>query len=184
MKSMLFNEKALEALRAIAAWDTAILAIIICVSLQSLPINRQEISLFMNMFQFFMIKYVVVLLLIYGLIRLLGSKTKFKQFAMVTSTVYSFGLILTTILAYISILIFELLLKIGVVSGFIQSLVPFYQSVLFGWSCESESQLKNWRGIVVGVVAIALLFLSIMYLDTLLCPLGYVQMFGIGGILC
>ncbi len=185
LKVLSFNEDAVKSLKSIDSWEIAIVALLISVAFQSLPINRQEVLLFPNTFQFFLVKYVVMMLLIFMLAKLFGAAIKLRTFIAATSIVYTFAMIVTIIAAYISIILFEIALKISVVSGFVISLIPFYTSVLFGWSSEIISGTKGRiRPVIIGLIAITLLFLYINYIDIVLCQLGATNAFNVTSILC
>lgn len=185
LKVLGFSEDGFKEMVHFSNWKLAILFFFVCIFFQSMPTSKEEIALFPNMVAFYAIKFAVCLAIIFVVYKVLGSKTKIKDFISSTSLTYTYAMILSMILAYASILLFEMLLKISVLSGVIKSFIPYYTSVLFGWCCESVSGIeKKWKAVAIGLFSITFLLIYILYIDPLLCNAGFVQLFGLGGLFC
>jgi len=140
---------------------------------------------FLNMVAFYAIKFIACLLVIFLFIKIVGGKTPLKTFISSTSLTYTYAMVVSMVLAYLSLVLFEYWLKISVLSGVVKSFIPYYSSVLFGWCCENVSGIeKKWKAIMVGLFAITLLLVYILYIDPWLCQIGFIEMFGIGNIFC
>ena len=185
LKVLLFKEESFKVMIKISSWALAVLFFIVCILFQSMPTSQQEIALFFNMAAFYAIKFIICLAIIFIFMRVLGSKTTIKGFVGSTSLTYTYAMVLSMILAYASILLFDMLLKISVISGVVKSFIPYYTSVLFGWCCESVSGIeKKWKAVAIGLFSITLLLIYILYIDPLLCNIGFINAFGIQSIFC
>jgi hypothetical protein len=99
--------------------------------------------------------------------KLLGTKASFKSFFSASSELLVLSILFFAIpVALVVYLVFNLLLKDATVFPLAFSLIPFYIFILFGWSCETLSKLKGWRGVAVagvGMLAILAFHLALEY---------------------
>ena len=182
---LIFREKGFGALLSMSGPKVAVIAFLVCVGFQSLPTSGEEVALYGNLYVFYAVKFVIALGLIYGVMRLLGSMTSIRQFVSTSAITYTYAMVVTTLLAYASILLFDQILNLTVIAGVITSFIPYYTSVLFGWCCENISGVSGkWKPVVVGLFSITVLLAYILYVDPLLCSAGIMDVFGISSVLC
>jgi len=182
---ILFKTDHYAMLKEISSWPIAIVALLIAVSFQAFPISQAEIPIYQQTFQYFLIKYIVITLIIFLIAKLLGSKIALPNFIASISITYTYATILTLILFVLSRLIFELVFNIPVVSGLVQSSLPFYTSLIFAWGCENLFELQGKvKPTLIGLLSLILLYLYIILSDILLCGIGFTNIFGVGQILC
>lgn len=182
---LIFREKGFAALQAMSGPKAAVLAFLLCVGFQSLPTSGEEVALYGNLYLFYAVKFVIALALIYIVMRSLGSSISKRQFVSASAITYTYAMVVTTLLAYASIILFAQILNLTVIAGVITSFIPYYTSVLFGWCCENIAGVSGkWRPVVVGLVAITILLSYILYIDPLLCTAGVMDVFGVSSVLC
>ena len=182
---ILFKTNSYATLKEISSWPIAIVTLLIAVSLQAFPSSGAEIPFYSQTFQYFMVKYLVVLLIIFGIAKLLGSKIKLPNFMASLSITYAYANVILLILFVLSKLIFEVVFNIPVVSGFVQSILPFYTSLIFAWGVENLVELQGKiKPTVIGLLSLVFLYSYIILSDFLLCSIQFTNAFGVNTILC
>jgi hypothetical protein len=184
-KVLLFREDGFTTMTRFTGVWTAILAFAVCVFFQALPTSTAEIVVFPQMYLFFLLKFALCLLVVFGVTRLFGSKARLTALVTPISLTYTYAMVVSSLLAYASIILFEQVLNVSVISGVITSFIPYYTSVLFGWCCENVSGVgRHWRAVAIGLLSITALLAYILYIDPLLCSAGVIGAFGLKMILC
>ena len=157
-RAALFSEHALHSLKMYARWRFVIVLFFLNVLLQSLPVTKEEIYTFPFDFLGILWNFALAVILVYFVSWIFKSKIHPKKFLYVLNVVMFGGILLTTVLAYSSLFIFELLLDTPVISNLVTSLLPFYLLVLFGFSADIISDLEGWRAVILGLFSTSLLF--------------------------
>lgn len=156
-KACLFDDHAIEAVGSYANKKTLIFSLVMVVLLQALPLTYDEIFTthisFLKIFaQFF--GAIVVLFLI---ARMLKSDVSFLKFTYTIATVEFFAALIVTVLAYLSLFVFEYVFDTAAVSNLVTSILPFYIIVLFGFTADVVADVKRWHWLI-GVLAVGMLY--------------------------
>ncbi len=86
--------------------------------------------------------------------KILGSKKNARDFAGIAAVMGAGGALIVLAVAGIASAA-NFLLNNEAFSSLALSLIPFYSFVLFGWACETASDLKGAKGILLGLFATA-----------------------------
>lgn len=185
LKVLIFSLDGFRSIMKFSALHFAIVFFFVCVLFQSMPTSSEEIYIFANMYVFYALKFAICVAIIIGFYKIMGGKTNIRTFVASTSLTYTYAMIVSMIAAYSSLIVFEYWLKISVISGVVQSFIPYYTSVLFGWGCENVAGVENkWKAVAIGLFSITLLLTYILFIDPLLCQLGVMDIFGIAKVFC
>lgn len=162
-RAMFFDDHSIEAIGSYATVKTTIFVLFFVVLLQSLPVTYDEIFTTHLAFAKIFIQFFGCIIVIFLISKLFKSSTNFLRFTYIISTVEFFAVILTTILAYLSLFLFEYLFDTPVVSNLVTSLLPFYIIVLFGFSADVAANVKkhSW---LIGVLGVTLLYAVYFFL--------------------
>ncbi|MBW3003526.1 hypothetical protein KY328_01410 [Candidatus Woesearchaeota archaeon] len=156
-KAALFDDHAIEAVGSYANKKTLVFSLILVVLLQALPLTYEEIFTTHLSFLKIFAQFFGALLVMFVVAKLFKSKTSFTRFVYGVSTVVLFAAMITTVLAYVSLFVFEYLLNTAAVSNLVTSILPFYIVVLFGFTVDIVSDIKKWHWLI-GIVSVGLLY--------------------------
>ena len=156
-KACLFDDHSIEAVGSYANVKTMVFSLVLVVLLQALPLTYEEI--FTTHLSFLKIgaQFFGSLLIIFIISKLFKSKTTFTRFTYTVSTVTFFAAIITTVLAYVSLFVFEYIFDTAAVSNLVTSILPFYIIVLFGFTADVIADVKRWHWLI-GVLGVGLLY--------------------------
>ncbi|MEA3430603.1 MAG: hypothetical protein U9R08_04995 [Nanoarchaeota archaeon] len=162
-KSCLFDDHAIEAVRSYANFKALVFSLIMVVLLQALPLTYEEIFTTHLSFLKIFIQFFGAIVVMFLFSKLLKSKTSFIKFVYTVSTVVFFATIITAVLAYLSLFLFEFIFNTAVISNLVSSILPFYIIVLFGFTADVIADVKkhSW---LIGVVGVGLLYAIYFFL--------------------
>ena len=157
-RSMFFNENAILALKAFASWKFILLNFLLLVFFQAAPLTQEDLVTFPFDYIGVLWKILLATFVVLIFAKLFGSKITAKKYLYVVSVVNLFASILSALLAYLSLFVFEFIFDNPVFSNIITSILPFYLIVLFAFSSDVASELEGWRSALLGFIAVILLY--------------------------
>lgn len=163
-RSLLFSETPITSIRSFASIGGSVLFLLLTVFFQALPLTKADLYTFHLDYASIFIKFLAVLIALFIISKILGSKASFKQFIYTVSFVMMMASFITAVLAYISLFVFAYLLNTATVSNLITSLLPYYLVVLFGFSSEAASELPFWRSVILGILGVVGLYGAYFFL--------------------
>jgi len=159
LRIFLFGEGSLHKLREKSNWKYFALFLVLAALLESLPTSMEEIQKIPFFFATSITKLFLLSFVVLGIALLLGMKSKVGNFMGSVFTVLFIALLLTTILAYVSIIIFQSILNLSEIAQLIQNILPFYTYALFAWGCEYSAGLSQGKGILLAILCLILIVL-------------------------
>jgi len=160
--SIFFSAKNIVQLEKYASLKAGIISIFIVAFVLTIPADRASMTIGKWSYNFGL-----VLLLFAGLMalacilaRAFGMKESFSTFFNTVSFNLALSLILvSTPIFIIAQFLFNMLLGYDLLSLVLFSLLPYYNFVLFGWSCETVSKIGGKRSVALAVICMTLLFM-------------------------
>lgn len=154
-----FGEQSLKKLQhKTASWKYAMAAALVFALTLTLPTEGLNGAETVKTFALTLVGYGGIITACFAMAKLLGSSKKAKEFTGVVSVAGAGAAVIVLIVAGLANLV-NLVLKNDAFSSLALSLIPFYSFVLFGWACETASDLKSGRGILMGLFAVTLFVL-------------------------
>jgi len=160
-KAIFFDGKSLFKLREEVKFELGLVAILISAFLLSLPTDFATFSMLSWVQNFFtvFVGLFITLTIIFGFSRLMGADIDYKSFLAASSFVLAASLIVVSIPV---LLIFEFVIGIETLSAVLFSLIPYYNFLIFGYSCEVISNSDKYlsaRRTLIALFAMTLIFL-------------------------
>lgn len=159
LSALKFDQGRIEILRTYSQPKWAWANLIFSCLLMSLPLMPDEIATTPITWATMTVVFFSVVAVTFLFSRSLGSKIRFTNFLYATSTVNLFAAGLTSILAYVSLFVFEWGFDNSTIPNLIASILPFYIFIMYGFSADGASGLPEKKGWVVGVFGIIALYL-------------------------
>lgn len=156
-----FSEKAVLDIRKIADFKKGLIWMILSTIIFIIPTNT-NFSVFGLLYNFALVFacLFVLELFIYGIIFLMSGKITFKKFFGALNPMLAMSLIFVSLpAAIVSYFLFGVFLNDSTILNLFFSLIPYYNMVLFGWSAEIISGLRERKAVVVAIIAMSLLLL-------------------------
>lgn len=166
MKAFAFSENALKrAQHKLAGVKYLVLGVALLSVAFSVPSEGDTLSKTAKTFLAAVLGYSLVIAACFVIAKALGSKKHFKEYAGVSSLAGGLGALIA--LAGVGIaLLANSLFKSEAFAGLASSVIPFYSFALFGWASETAADLKEAKGIALGIVSTALFVLLSVLLPT------------------
>jgi hypothetical protein len=105
------------------------------------------------------ILFFVVISIIFVLCKIFGSYINFENFFSRLNFILAVSLLVVSVPAFIFTKFISGIFNNQIISLALFSFIPYYTYVLFGWLCEENSGLKGWRGVVLALFSITLMFI-------------------------
>ena len=157
IKILAFDDESLYRIENRSGWGQFALFLILCSLLESMPTSIDEISKVPFYFSTSIIKLSLISLIILEVGTLFGMKSKAENFLGAVLNLLFVATVLTTLLAYVSIILFQNLLGWTEAAQLIQSLLPFYTYALFAWGCEYSLKTSEMKGVLFAAFCLALI---------------------------
>lgn len=157
----IFSQKALENVSHFSKYSLGALMLILTSLILIFPTNKKELAIASLVTNFFAVLAGLLLinLLTYATMRILGSKTKFKSFFSTVNTAMFMSLLVISIpIALVSFALFSTMMRSQSAVSMFFSLIPFYNYLIYGWSCESMARLKGVKSVILALVSLVLIF--------------------------
>jgi len=169
LKLVLFSDDGIERINRMKINYYAIL--LLAALIQAVPTPAEPFTFVMHLVTNTIVVTVlltVLITLLFGISKGLGSSVKFKDYLKRMS-------LAAFILVLLSIMIAFLIINFGILIGypeitfkFVQgSMITYYMFVVFGWCAERFAGFDNLKGVLVGVIAIALYYALLMVVSLL-----------------
>lgn len=155
-KAALFDDHKIEAIASYANFKTTIFALVLVILLQALPLTYEEIFTTHISFLIIGAQFLGAIIILFAIAKLFKTETSFLRFTYTVATVELFAVIITTILAYLSLFLFEYIFNTPVISNLVTSILPFYIIVLFGFTADVIAKVKkSW---IIGILGVTILY--------------------------
>jgi len=160
LKAIFFNAKSIDSLSKKVDIKIGMIALFISVFLLAIPTEfNLSLSKWGMNFAIIFIGLFITLTMIFLLMKLMGSCVEYETFLSISSFILASSLIFVSLPI---LLIFEFVLSIKALSAVLFSLVPYYNFLIFGYTCEvvfSEEKGFSFRRTVIALLSMTLIFL-------------------------
>lgn len=168
---VLFSMKSLVNLSHFSRYSWAIIFLIISAFILVFPTKTADLEVGPMIFNF--VIGIVLLFastaLVYLLMKFGRSKTKFKPFFFVVNISLALSLLIVSVpILVVAFAIFSITIKSDMAIQMFLQLIPFYNYLVWGWSCEKMSQFKGVKAIAFGLICLLLVFFLHLALQNLL----------------
>ncbi len=162
LKIVIFSEDGIAEIKKAKLNVMLILALAILI--QSIPSKPSDAVEFISNFAFNFVAVIILLIIffsiLFGIAKLLGSKIELLKF-------FSWLSVVSFIISFLSIVIAATLLQLGTLIGYPEvafrlvqgSFISYYLFVVFGWCTERFAGFDDLKGVILGLIAVSLIYI-------------------------